>query len=169
MHIEDVTGDITTLFVDAIVNAANTKLLLGGGVAGAIREKGGPSIQEECDGYIASQGGPIGLGDIRTTGAGDLPCDYIIHAAVISWGTPAIPNVLDRAITNIVVEANRLKVDSLAIPLLGAGVGGLPAEWVRGHIRAKIGMIVTTGLDSVKHCLIVSYDGPEIPSPLGKD
>ena len=69
-------GDITEHAVDAIVNAANSQLLLGAGVAGAIRSKGGPSIQQECDAI-----GPIEVGDAAVTGAGDLPASWVIHAA----------------------------------------------------------------------------------------
>ena len=69
-------GDITEEEVDAIVNAANSALVLGAGVAGAIREKGGPSIQEECDRI-----GPIEVGDAAVTGAGDLRARFVIHAA----------------------------------------------------------------------------------------
>jgi len=68
-------GDITTLRCDAIVNAANSGLQLGAGVAGAIRVKGGPTIQQECDRI-----GGCPVGDAVLTGAGDLPCRYVVHA-----------------------------------------------------------------------------------------
>jgi len=71
-------GDLTEQAVDAIVNAANTDLLLGGGVAGAIRKKGGPAIQEECDRH-----GPVGLGAAALTGAGGLKARYVLHAAAM--------------------------------------------------------------------------------------
>jgi len=77
-------GDITGQSVDAIVNAANSALLLGSGVAGAIREKGGPSIQSECDAI-----GPIQVGDAAVTGAGDLPARFVIHAAGMPPGGSA--------------------------------------------------------------------------------
>ena len=69
-------GDITAQEVDAIVNAANSALVLGAGVAGAIREKGGPSIQQECDAI-----GPIEVGGAALTGAGELPARFVVHAA----------------------------------------------------------------------------------------
>jgi O-acetyl-ADP-ribose deacetylase (regulator of RNase III) len=77
-------GDITAAEVDAIVNAANSSLVLGAGVAGAIREKGGPSIQAECDAI-----GPIEVGDAAVTGAGDLPARFVIHAAGMALGGSA--------------------------------------------------------------------------------
>lgn len=73
--IKIVQGDITDQAVDAIVNAANSYLVLGSGVAGAIREKGGPAIQEECNRI-----GWCDVGDAVVTGAGRLPARYVIHA-----------------------------------------------------------------------------------------
>ena len=74
-------GDLTEAQVDAIVNAANNDLILGGGVAGAIRAKGGPSIQAECDKL-----GPIPIGEAVLTGAGKLRAHYVIHAASMQLG-----------------------------------------------------------------------------------
>ncbi|HYB42856.1 MAG TPA: macro domain-containing protein, partial [Candidatus Methylomirabilis sp.] len=71
-------GDITTYAGCAIVNAANNHLRLGAGVAGAIARRGGPAIQAECDRH-----GPIRVGEAALTGAGDLPCRYVIHAAAM--------------------------------------------------------------------------------------
>ena len=74
-------GDITAAEGDAVGNAANTALQLGAGVAGAIREKGGPTIQAECNRH-----GSIGLGEAAITGAGFLAADYVIHAAGMELG-----------------------------------------------------------------------------------
>src|ERR1700676_5724605 len=74
-------GDLTDAEVDAIVNAANNDLMLGGGVAGAIRVKGGPAIQKECDKI-----GPIALGEAAITGAGRLRARHVIHAASMRLG-----------------------------------------------------------------------------------
>ena len=76
-----VQGDLTEQDVDAVVNAANNDLQLGGGVAGAIRRKGGPAIQEECDRI-----GPIPMGEAAMTGGGNLKARYVIHAASMSLG-----------------------------------------------------------------------------------
>ena len=77
-------GDVTAQEVDAIVNAANSALVLGAGVAGAIRAKGGPSIQAECDAH-----GPVAVGEAAVTGAGDLPARFVIHAASMPPGGSA--------------------------------------------------------------------------------
>ena len=79
-----VEGDITAQAVDAIVNAANTQLVLGAGVAGAIRERGGPSIQVECDAI-----GGVALGGAAVTGAGALRARHVIHAAAMEPGGAA--------------------------------------------------------------------------------
>src|SRR5262245_22565116 len=81
MRIRIEEGDLSEAQVDAIVNAANTQLVLGSGVAGAIRARGGPSIQAECD-----QIGPIALGEVALTGAGSLAARHVIHAAAMEPG-----------------------------------------------------------------------------------
>src|SRR6266850_6968768 len=76
-----IAGDLVDQDVDAIVNAANNELILGGGVAGAIRSRGGPTIQEECDAH-----GAVKIGEAAITGAGDLPAHHVIHAASMALG-----------------------------------------------------------------------------------
>src|SRR5579864_766418 len=76
-----IDGDLVEQDVDAIVNAANNNLVLGGGVAGAIRRRGGPAIQAECDAH-----GPINVGEAAITGGGELPARHVIHAASMSLG-----------------------------------------------------------------------------------
>ncbi|MGH3103962.1 MAG: macro domain-containing protein, partial [Gaiellaceae bacterium] len=98
MQLEVIEGDITELEVDAIVNPANTRLLLGAGVAGAIRAKGGPSIQAECD-----QHGPIGLGEVAVTGAGELRARCNLHAAGMELGGGVSEETL-RAVTQRCLE-----------------------------------------------------------------
>ncbi|MGH2899789.1 MAG: macro domain-containing protein, partial [Solirubrobacteraceae bacterium] len=85
-------GDLTALAVDAIVNAANTELVLGSGVAGAIRTRGGASIQAECDAH-----GPIGLGEAALTGAGELAAKHVIHAAAMHPGGTVTEDALRAA------------------------------------------------------------------------
>ncbi|WP_287409867.1 macro domain-containing protein [Oceanithermus sp.] len=112
-------GDITTFEGDAIVNAANDRLILGSGVAGAIRRKGGPAIQEECDRH-----GPIRVGEAAVTGAGRLPVKYVIHAAVLG-SEPASYDSVRRATRAALEKARELGLRAVAFPLLGTGVGGL--------------------------------------------
>ncbi len=114
-------GDITTFEGDAIVNAANDRLILGSGVAGAIRRKGGPAIQEECDRH-----GPIRVGEAAVTGAGRLPVKYVIHAAVLG-SEPASYDSVRRATRAALEKARELGLRAVAFPLLGTGVGGLDA------------------------------------------
>ncbi|HXY19524.1 MAG TPA: macro domain-containing protein [Gemmatimonadales bacterium] len=113
-------GDITTYAGCAIVNAANNHLRLGAGVAGAIARRGGPAIQAECDRH-----GPIRVGEAALTGAGDLPCRYVIHAAAMG-DEP----VSERSIRRSTFASLRLAGDhgiaDLAFPILGTGVGGFP-------------------------------------------
>jgi O-acetyl-ADP-ribose deacetylase (regulator of RNase III) len=113
-------GDITELETDAIVNPANTRLLLGTGVAGAIRAKGGPSIQAECDRH-----GPVELGEVAVTGAGELRARCIIHAAGMELGGSVSEATLRRVTQRCLEEAERRGLRSLALPAIGAGLGGL--------------------------------------------
>jgi O-acetyl-ADP-ribose deacetylase (regulator of RNase III) len=119
--IEIVLGDITEMDVDAIVNAANTDLKLGSGVAGAIREKGGPSIQYECD-----QLGRVGLGQVAVTGSGELKARHIIHAAGMDLGDEVSKESLKAATVNSLLKASELQLKTLAFPAIGTGVGNLP-------------------------------------------
>jgi O-acetyl-ADP-ribose deacetylase (regulator of RNase III) len=116
-------GDITGQSVDAIVNAANSALLLGSGVAGAIREKGGPSIQSECDAI-----GPIQVGDAAVTGAGDLPARFVIHAAGMPPGGSASEESIRSSVRRSLELARERECRSIAIPAVGAGVGGFSAQ-----------------------------------------
>jgi len=114
-------GDITDIEVDAIVNAANTRLLLGSGVAGAIRRKGGDSIQRECDKI-----GSIPLGKAIVTGAGKLNAKYVIHAAGMHLGGSVSEEPLREATKNSLLRADEKGVKTVALPAIGTGVGGFP-------------------------------------------
>jgi O-acetyl-ADP-ribose deacetylase (regulator of RNase III) len=116
-------GDITAEPVDAIVNAANSALVLGSGVAGAIRERGGPSIQAECD-----EIGPIEVGGAAVTGAGDLPARYVIHAAGMPPGGQASGRSVHAAFARSLELASERGCRSIAVPAIGAGVGGLSPQ-----------------------------------------
>ncbi len=116
-----VRDDITEQRVDAVVNAANTELWLGAGVAGAIRARGGPRIQEECD-----QHGPVPLGEAAVTGAGRLPARWVIHAAGMTPGGTVSADSLARATRSALRRAHERGCSSLAFPAIGTGVGGFP-------------------------------------------
>ena len=116
-------GDITAAEVDAIVNAANSSLVLGAGVAGAIREKGGPSIQAECDAI-----GPIDVGDAAVTGAGDLPARFVIHAAGMELGGSASEESVRSCVRRSLELARERGCRSIAVPAIGAGIGGVSTQ-----------------------------------------
>ena len=123
MTFEVVQGDITELDVDAIVNAANNHLLMGGGVAGAIKRKGGKEIEEE-----AVQKGPIPVGEAVVTGAGKLKARYVIHAATMGLDFKTDAEKIRLATRNAMKRAVELGVRSVAFPALGTGVGGFPVR-----------------------------------------
>lgn len=133
-----VEGDVSAQQVDAIVNAANTRLVLGSGVAGAIRERGGPTIQAECDAI-----GGVPLGGAAATGAGALHARYVIHAAAMEPGGAASEASVRAAVRRSLELANELGCRTLALPAIGAGVGGFPLqrcaevvlEEARAHLR----------------------------------
>ena len=116
-------GDITECGADAIVNAANNDLMLGAGVAGAIRKKGGPEIQKECDRI-----GPIPLGEAALTTGGRLKAKFVIHAASMQLGgTTTEPNL--RASTrNSLKRAAERGLESIALPAIGTGIAGFPLQ-----------------------------------------
>jgi O-acetyl-ADP-ribose deacetylase (regulator of RNase III) len=118
IHVEQ--GDITTYPVDAIVNAANNELMLGGGLAGAIARRGGPAIQEECNAH-----GPVEVGQAALTGGGDLPARYVIHQASMSLGEftkPAGLRSSTAAVLQIAEETPDIR--TLAFPAVGTGIAG---------------------------------------------
>jgi O-acetyl-ADP-ribose deacetylase (regulator of RNase III) len=116
-------GDITEQRVDAIVNAANSALILGSGVAGAIADRGGPSIAEECSAH-----GPIAVGEAALTGAGDLEANVVIHAAGMPPGGSASEESVRSSLRAALALADREGCRTLACPAIGAGVGGLSMQ-----------------------------------------
>lgn len=116
-------GDITSQNVDAIVNAANDALWMGGGVAGAIKSRGGGIIEREA---IAL--GPIDPGDAVVTTAGRLPARYVIHAAVMGQDLRTCDTFIGCATTRALDRARELNLASVAFPALGTGVGAFPLE-----------------------------------------
>ena len=122
---EVIEADITTLRVDAIVNAANEALQLGSGVAGAIRQNGGPTIQEECD-----QIGTCAVGQAVVTKAGKLPARWIIHAVGPVWrgGTFGEEMLLASAVLQALRRGEDMGATSVALPAISTGVFGVPLE-----------------------------------------
>ena len=122
-ELEVIAADVTALDVDAIANAANTQLIHGGGVAGAISRAGGPDVQRESD-----ERAPIGLGEAVETTAGDMPCRWVIHAATMELGGPTSAEIIERATRSTLAKAEELGARSLALVAFGTGVGGFPLE-----------------------------------------
>ena len=143
-------GDITEMDTDAIVNAANAQLVLGGGVAGAIRRKGGPKIQAECD----KIGGTFVGGAVITTG-GQLKARHVIHAVGPRMGEGDEDLKLRNATRNSLKVADENHLKSIAFPAVSAGIFGFPIE------RCAAIMLGTTieylkgqtGLQKVVFCL----------------
>ena len=133
-------GDITEFDVDAIVNAANSELILGGGVAGAIRSKGGPRIQEECDRI-----GSIRLGEAAVTTAGNLKAYYVIHAASMEMGEETTAKNLRSSTRNSLLRAEEKGFKTIALPAIGTGIAGFSMEEcanimiteVLGHLKSR--------------------------------
>ncbi len=121
--IEVLDGDITQLQIDAIANAANTRLMHGGGVAAAIARAGGPVVQRESE-----QRAPIELGEAVETSGGAMPCRWVIHAATMELGGPTSEDVIRRATANTLRKADELGARSLALVAFGTGVGGFPLD-----------------------------------------
>ena len=116
-------GDITDSDTDAIVNAANNDLVLGAGVAGAIRRKGGASIQTECDRI-----GPIPLGDAAITDGGNLKARHVIHAASMRLGgTTNEVNLRSSTRKSLSIAKDR-GLNSMAFPAIGTGIAGFPLD-----------------------------------------
>jgi O-acetyl-ADP-ribose deacetylase (regulator of RNase III) len=118
-----ITGDLVEQEVDAIVNAANNDLLLGGGVAGAIRRRGGPSIQDECTAH-----GPVSVGDAAMTGAGELHARCVIHAASMSLGSRTTAQSLRSSMDATFRIAREQDVKTIAVPAVGTGIAGFPLD-----------------------------------------
>jgi len=139
-EIKVVLGDITEVRADAIVNAANNKLLMGGGVAGVIKRKGGKVIEEE-----ALKKAPIEIGGAVATSAGELAAKYVIHAATMGMNFKTDEVIIRNASKNSLKLALDLEISSIVFPALGCGTGGFPllasakimAQEVLKHLREQ--------------------------------
>lgn len=145
-----IEGDITKLEVGAIVNPANDRLILGGGVAGAIRTKGGPAIQAECD----QIGGTL-VGTAVSTTTGRLPAKRVIHAVGPRWGEGDEETKLSSAVTSALEVADKEGLKSIALPAISTGIFGFPVDLAAGIIVQAIldHLSGETSLQEVVLCL----------------
>ena len=123
MRLDVVEGDIAALEVDAIANAANDRLWMGAGVAGALKRAGGEEIEQE-----AVARGPIALGDAVATGAGRLKAKHVLHGAVMGQDLRTNADLVRRTTRSCLELADELGARSLALPAFGTGVGGFPLD-----------------------------------------
>lgn len=151
--IELVKGDITELEVDVIVNAANSSLKMGGGVAGAILRKGGRVIQEECDkiGYC-----PVGGAVI--TSAGKLKAKYVIHAVGPRMGEGDEDNKLRNATLSSLELADKYNVESIAFPAISTGIFGYPKDRCAQVMLSAIVDYVSVKKTNLKKIILCLYD-----------
>ena len=153
--LELVEGDITEMKTDAIVNAANAQLILGGGVAGALRRKGGPKIQEEC-----SKAGGTFIGGAVITGGGNLKAKYVIHAVGPRMGEGNENEKLKNATLNSLKLADENNIKSISFPAISTGIFGFP---IRRCAEIMLRTVIDylngrTGIEKVVFCLFSRPD-----------
>ncbi len=152
MKLEVVEGDIAALEVDAIANAANDRLWMGAGVAGALKRAGGEEIEREA---VAK--GPISLGNAVATSAGRLQAKHVIHGAVMGQDLSTDADLVRRTTRSCLTLADELGARSLALPAFGTGVGGFPLE-----ACAKIMVDEARGHEPVSlECVVFAVFGDE--------
>lgn len=152
VEIELYRGDITLLELDALVNAANNRLWMGGGVAGAIKRAGGREIEAE-----AVSKGPIPVGQVVATGAGRLKVRYIIHAAVMGQDLTTDAEKVRQATRNSLIRADEVGVESLGFPALGTGVGGFPISECARIMIAEV-LKYPAGKSGLKKVVFALFD-----------
>ena len=147
-------GDLTEMDVDGIVNAANNDLILGGGVAGAIRRKAGEEIQKECDRH-----GPVRVGEAAMTTGGKLKARYVIHAASMRLGGVTTAESLREATRNSLRRAEEKQLKTIAFPAVGTGIAGFPmrecAQIMLGEVAEHL-----KGKTSLEKVYFILFDEP---------
>lgn len=154
--IELIKGDITELDVDCIVNAANSMLKMGGGVAGAIRRKGGERIQEECDRIVAERG-PVPVGGAVITSGGALKAKYVIHAVGPIYGEGDEERKLRDAVVNSLKLAEQYGITSIAFPAISTGAFGMPKKMC-AETMLPAAISYAKGGTNIKRIIFCLYD-----------
>lgn len=161
MNIEIITGDITTLQVDAIVNAANCGLLGGGGVDGAIHRAAGGALLAECRAMVAGLPDHRGeTGQAYLTGAGNLPCKYVIHTPgpVYQDGEHGEAALLANSYANSLQRAEEKQCQAIAFPCISTGVYGYPKEAAAEIALATVKTFPARSVKKVIFCCFSSAD-----------
>lgn len=161
-HLQLVQGDITLETVDAIVNAANSYLQHGGGVAAAIARKGGPQVQAESDAWVL-RNGPVSHAEPAITSGGRLPCKYVIHAVGPVWGEGDEDARLRLAVQGSLKRAEELGLTSIALPAISTGIYGFPKERAAGvMIRSIQEYLAEKPASSLTQVRLTLYDQPTL-------
>lgn len=145
-------GDITDWEVDAVVNAANTTLAMGAGVAAALKRKGGVIIEEE-----AMRQGPIEVGEAVLTTGGNLIATHVIHAAVMGPDLKTDPEKIATATRSVLALADKHRLTSIAVPALGTGVGHVPAAASAEAMLNAVVEHLRRGHSTLKRVVFVLY------------
>ena len=153
MDFDVIQGDIAAESADALVNAANTSLQMGSGVAGALRRAAGSGIDDEA---VAK--GPVELGGVATTDAYDLDADYVIHAAAMPAGGESTAESIRDATSNALTEADALACESVVLPALGCGIAGFDFD---EGVRLICEEIAAFDPDSLSAVRLIAYDDEE--------
>lgn len=148
-------GDITEYEGDAIVNAANNRLKLGAGVAGAVARKGGPTIQKECDEH-----GPIRVGEAAITGAGELGVKRVIHAAAMG-DEPASPATIASSTRHSLELADEHGLKRIAFPILASGVAAFSVEEAARHMLTTINGYIEEEDTEIEEVTLYGFSGTD--------
>jgi O-acetyl-ADP-ribose deacetylase (regulator of RNase III) len=143
IQLEIEQGDITSEKVDAVVNAANSRLSHGGGVARAIAERGGKAIIKESQRWIEKYG-PVTHSSPAYTSSGELPCKFVIHAVGPIWGEGEEERKLASAIRSSLELAEKLGAESIAFPAISTGIFGYPLGQAAGLFMTEFKSYLST-------------------------
>ncbi|WP_262176865.1 macro domain-containing protein [Haloarcula laminariae] len=153
MEFDVIQGDIAAQSADALVNAANTSLRMGSGVAGALKRAAGSGIDDEA---VAK--GPVELGGVATTEAYRLDADYVVHAAAMPAGGQATAASIRDATRNALAEADALNCQSLVMPAIGCGIAGFDFD---EGVRIISEELAAFEPDSLSDVSLIAYDADE--------
>ncbi|MBN2323166.1 MAG: macro domain-containing protein [Spirochaetes bacterium] len=151
--VELIKGDITERENDGIINTSNDMLILGSGLGGAIKSKGGPSIAVEC-----AKLGTIKVGDAVVTKAGKLKAEYIIHAALTEFDGPILEENIVTSLRRSLALANKYKMKSIAIPDMSEGIVRFPPAKCARIIFEELNEFLRTKNRSLERVEIVVWD-----------